>query len=79
MYIKILNYVGCRLSGEEDYLIWSANPMTINITVKSAYQAIVHNSSSTIHKWWYKIMWKWKIPLKIKFLMRLALQNCMKT
>ena len=41
VYIKRLNYVGCRIFGEEDSLIWYANSMTGNITAKLTYQAIV--------------------------------------
>ena len=74
-----LNTTGCRLSEEEDTLIWFANPSTGNITAKSTYQAIVQNSSSTVKIWQYKSLWKWKIPLKIKCFMWLDLQNCLKT
>ena len=28
---------------------------------------------------WFKLLWKWKIPLKFKCFMLLAVQNCLKT
>ena len=49
------------------------------MTAKTAYHAIVHNSTSTIHKWWYKTIWQWMLRLKIKCFMWMALQNCLKT
>ena len=56
VYIKKLNVVGYRRSREKDTLIWYANPMTGCIIAKFAYQAMVKNSSSIIHKWWYKTL-----------------------
>ena len=78
-YIKKLNLVGCRISNGDDSLTWTTNPQTGNIYAKATYQAIVHTSSSLVHKWWYKIIWKWMIPLKFKCFIWMALQNCLKT
>ena len=70
---------GCRLSMEEDSLIWSENLLTSNIFNKYAYKVIVQDSSIIAHKWWFKIIWKWKIPLKFKFFLWMDLQICLKT
>ena len=78
-YIKKLNLAGYRLSNEEDSLTWVANPQTGNISSKTAYQAIVQSSLNYVHKWWYKLLWKWRIPLKFKCFMWLAFQICLKT
>ena len=60
------NLAGCRLGLDEDPLIWSESLQTRNISAKSAYQAIVQDSSPSAHKLWYKLIQKWKIPLKFK-------------
>ena len=78
-YLKNLNLAGCRLSTNEDSLIWSENLQTGIITGKSTYQEIVQASSPIVHKWWYKHIWNWNIPSNFKCFLWLTLQNCLKT
>ena len=79
LFIKNLNVVGCRQSNGEAYLLWSANLSIGNIPAKNVYEVLVRDSSITGNKWWYKFLWKWMLPLKVKCFMWLTLQNCLKT
>ena len=55
-----------RMSRESDSFFWSWNESFCHITTKNAYEALCFSSLEMNTKWWYKSIWKWNAPLKIK-------------
>lgn len=78
-YINKLNAVGCRLTKEKYKLIWINNSATGMLNARLAYRAIIKYWGIYPPDWWYKVLWKWKIPLKIQCFMWQALRGCLKT
>lgn len=78
-YILRLNSSGCRLNDQKDTFSWISNSETGTITAKSAYLELIRENLFHEEKWWFTVLWKWKIPLKMKCFMWLALQNSLKT
>lgn len=78
-YIGALNKAGIRLTDRDDELLWVCNQSSGHITAKSAYSALIMNTSFEVPRWWYKKLWKWKILLKLKCFQWMAFENCLLT
>lgn len=78
-YILNLNSVGVRLNQDLDQLVWGGNPASGFVTAKSAYSRIVQDKYIYPQDWWYKRLWYWAIPLKLKCFSWLLLQDKLKT
>jgi hypothetical protein len=46
-----------------------------NYTVKLGYMAIAKEQVEGVSKWWWKAMWKWEAPDKMKILFWLAMDH----
>ena len=66
-FTSSLNATGCRLLNGQDKLIWYHNSATGILNVKTTYMIIAQENTYVAPKWWYKKIWKWHVPLKIKF------------
>lgn len=75
LYILHLNAARIRLSCNKDNLVWSKNPISGQVTAKSAYKLIATKFLFGQCKWWHSILWKWKISLKVKCFLWLAFNN----
>lgn len=78
-YIKSLNNAGCRLNQEEDKLVWKSNESLGTVTANTAYKSIIKRKCLFPKQWWYKVIWTWKIPLKLKCFLWFVLMDRVKT
>ena len=65
-YIDGLFHLSISLTNEDGILKWSWNKSFGTVTVKEAYDASIGYSNVIVCIWWYKRLWKWSIPLKVK-------------
>lgn len=78
-YINALCSAGCTLTDQVDRLLWNGNVKTGNLIDKTTYDRIMQEKYIFPHNWWYKQIWKWNLPLKIKCFLWHALQGTLKT
>ena len=65
-YIDILKEVGARLKNDNDKLVWPENKKNGTIIAKLAYEFIVKSWNKVEQRWWYKNLWVWSLPQKVK-------------
>ena len=65
-YIEIVKEAWVRFKVENDKLVWVENKKNDIITAKLAYEFMAKNWSKAEQRWWYKNLWKWNIPQKLK-------------
>lgn len=78
-YITNLNSAGVKLNQDTDHLVWGGNPASGYVTAQTAYSRIVQDKFISPQDWWYKRLWNWSIPLKLKCFSWLLLQDKLKT
>jgi len=74
-YTQALKQNAIDLTNEPDRLVWTWNMADGVVTVKEAHNALVHLADVEDHKWWYSLIWKIKVPIKIILFMWLSLNN----
>ena len=74
-YVKGLVGSGFELNEENNTLIWSWNTKEGQVNAKQAYEVQMMEESEGCHMLWYKELWKWQIPLKVKLLCGLMLEQ----
>ena len=56
-------------------VVWTGNKLTGQVKTKDSYAFIAHSLSSMIHHWRHKKVWKWNIPLNLKWFIWLCCEN----
>ena len=74
-YITWLNSCGYKLLEMEDQLYWSWNTINGEINANYSFDSMLSNLGTGLECWWYRYLWKWLIPLKIKLLCWLMMEN----
>lgn len=74
-YIKALRVCGFSLLGRKDKLLWSWNTLNGTLSANLTYEAIIFELYNVSKNWWYRHLWKWKLPLKVKLFCWLSLEN----
>ena len=74
-YIEVLKEVEMRLKVEDDKLFWSKNKKNGTIIAKLAYEYIANNWNKVDNTWWYKNLWEWNVPQKMKCFWWLTLKD----
>lgn len=74
-FYKSLRTYGIYLHEREDNIIWTWNTSNGILSSKLAYESIISISHNILDNWWYIIVWKWNLPLKLKLLCWLMLEN----
>lgn len=74
-FINNLNEGGIRLTNFEDSLVWSWDNVEGKVSVKKAYEVVSAHLSCPDHKWWFSLLWRWRLLLKLKVFGWLVLQN----
>ena len=64
-YLALLKTSHVRLSCDEDLLIWN-HSKSGKYTLKSGYLQLVLDRQVEELSWWWKVLWKFKCPLKAK-------------
>jgi hypothetical protein len=72
-YTEFLKDINDRIREQDDHLVWSLNPLVVYLP-KIRYKSLVEEGKEE-HVWWWKIIWKLKIPTKSKFFMWVILNN----
>lgn len=70
-----MRHVGISLSNELDSLWWDFGIGDGNISVAQAYSAMASEAVPITKDWWHSLIWKWKIPGKIRLFIWLALNS----
>lgn len=65
-YIQAIKAAGILVSGSNDKLFWSSNTKEGSVTARSAYKRIIQAQCIYPCQWWFSLIWKLAIPLKIK-------------
>jgi hypothetical protein len=78
-FITVLKSSGVSLNQSNDKLVWSWNREDGSVSADLAYQCIAFNSHNGDYKWWFKSIWKVKIPSKIICFMWLCLKDSILT
>ena len=60
---------GVKLKADEEKLTWLENKKTGTITTTLAYDFLGKKLRKEDNKWWYKKLWKWKVPQKIEMIL----------
>jgi hypothetical protein len=64
-FLTLLKSSGISLNNSKDKIVWSWNKAVGNVTTNLAYQSISFINTTEDIRWWYKSIWKVKIPVKI--------------
>jgi ribonuclease HI len=75
----MLRSSGITLNDSSDKLVWSWNGAMGTVSANLAYQSISFMNLLDENKWWYKAIWKVRIPGKIICFMWLCLKDCILT
>lgn len=78
-YIHTLNCAGIRLNCGGDQVLWAGNAATGIVTAKTAYSYMIKRRCILPMHWWYKAIWSWNIPLKMKCFLWVLLQDRLKS
>ena len=54
-----------RLSNDDDELVWNLSKSG-KYTPKEGYVQLLLNRTKLEYSWWWKVLWKFKCPLKAK-------------
>ena len=73
-YFTGLRHRRIRLFEAEYSIVWSWENEEY-VSAKSLYEAISYICTNYNKKWWYKKIWKWHLPLKLKCFLWLCLEN----
>ena len=65
-FIGTLKHAGITLTSEKDTLVWYGSNKNGVLTTKLTYDFLIRNDKILEHSWWYKGLWKWNIPTKLK-------------
>lgn len=74
-FIHRLIESGIRLNDYEDSIVWSWDRVNSMSSVKKTYEAIFDHQPILEHKWWYNLLWHWRLPPKLKVFGWLVLKN----
>ena len=74
-YIQNLKACGFTLNYQDDILYWSWNTSDGSLFATLDYEAITTSLCSLGNNWWYRILWKWNLPLKLKLFGWCCLEN----
>lgn len=66
IYVYNLNRTAIFLSDCEDIYSWDGNTLPGQVLVEEAYLHITSTSPFSMSKRWFKKVWSWNIPLKLK-------------
>lgn len=74
-FISRLIKEGIRLSDKEDTLVWSWDNVEGMVTVRKAYEVVTSHPTLPTQKWWFSLLWHWRLPPKLKVFGWLILEN----
>jgi len=66
IYVYNLSTNEIFLSDREDIYSWDGNALPGQLPVEEAYLHITSTSPFSMSKRWFKKLWSWNIPLKLK-------------
>jgi hypothetical protein len=78
-FLLVLKSNGISLNHSKDKIAWSWNKAMGTVRTNLAYQSITFSNTIEDIRWWYKSIWKVKIPVKIICFMWLCLKDCILT
>ena len=64
-YVGLLKTIHVILSGDEDFLIWNQSKSG-KYTPRTGYLQLLMDRQEEELSWWWKVLWKFKCPLKAK-------------
>lgn len=79
LYISGLSHAGIYLNEDLDQIYWSFGSGEGTVSTKLAYEAIATEIPCDQICWWYNLLWKWNIPVKVMVFWLLALNNGINT
>jgi hypothetical protein len=71
-YTSALKGAGITLTTEPDLLLWAGGDATGSVTVKNLYAAYLKQLGDETDRSWFRLIWKWQVPLKQKIFTWLA-------
>jgi hypothetical protein len=74
-YLKGLIGSGFVLNNENDILLWSWDTKKGQVNAKQAYEVQMLEKETEETNCWYKELWTWQVPLKIKLFIWLMLEQ----
>jgi hypothetical protein len=78
-YTRGLVSVGIDLNVEKDRLLWSWDTKKGQVNSKQAYKVQVMEGREEEPKLWYSEIWEWQLPLKVKLVVWLLLEQIILT
>lgn len=74
-FINKLIHGGIRLIDKDDSLFWRWDTSNGKVSVCKDYETITSYLPLLEPKWWFIVLWHWRIPTKLKVFCWLILQN----
>ena len=74
-FISLFRAAGILLSSSPDYLLWSRDSASVTVVARLAYSSLIRSQVIYQPVWWFDMLWKVRVSLKIKCFMWLVLNH----
>ena len=74
-YVDSLREAGITFSKDPVYLEWIGNKQSGSVTTSLAYLTLLSQHQVYRSKWWHIVIWKVKVPQKLKCFMWLSIRH----